>query len=162
MDIQVNSLAPGRHWCHIKTALFNLVLLIGIFTSSIFYALRWMPWDLTEDKSAWVQVIALCRHAATRCLSQCWASSMSPYDVTRSQWVNLNEFYYFSHGPDHVQMLAKSKSRMFYFRYLQSAARLLPISGANSIHRIWIYVCKLWLSDCQLHLRYCLYTPITP
>ena len=76
--------APG---CHFKTAIFNLVLLIGIFTSSNDNALRWMSWGLTDDKSALVQVMAWCRHAASHYLRQCWPSFMSPYGVTRPQWV---------------------------------------------------------------------------
>ena len=71
-----------------QTAIFNLLLLIGIFTSSKDNALRWMPWDLTDDKSTLVQVMALCRQATSNYLSQCWPSSMSPYGVTRPQWVN--------------------------------------------------------------------------
>ena len=82
-----NSLAPGRPRCHFKTAIFNLVLLIGIFTSSGDNALRWMPRDLTNDKSTLVQVMAWCRQATSHYLSQCWPSSMS-YGITRPQWVN--------------------------------------------------------------------------
>ena len=82
-----NSLAPGRPGCHFETAIFNLVLLIGIFTSSNYNALRWMPLDLTEDKSTLVQVMAWCRQATSHYLSQCWPSSMSPYGLTRQQWV---------------------------------------------------------------------------
>ena len=37
---RVNSLAPGRPRCHFKTAIFNLVLLICIFTSSKENALK--------------------------------------------------------------------------------------------------------------------------
>ena len=84
-----NSLAPGRPRCHFKTAIFNDVLLIGIFTSSKDNALRWMPRDLTDNKSTLVQVMAWCRQATSHYLSQCWPSSMSPYGVTRPQWVNL-------------------------------------------------------------------------
>ena len=85
-----NSLAPGRPRCHFRTTIFNLVLLTGIFTSSKDNALRWMPWDLTDDKSTLVQVMAWCRQATSHYLSQCWPSSMSPYGVTRPQWVNFN------------------------------------------------------------------------
>ena len=46
--------------------------------------LWWMPLDLTDDKSTLVQVTATSHY-----LSQCWPRSMSPYDVTRPQWVNL-------------------------------------------------------------------------
>ena len=85
--ININSLAPGRPRCHFKTAIFNLVLLIGIFTSSKDNALRWMPRDLT-DRSTLVLAMAWCRQATSHYLSQCWPSSMLPYGVTRPQWVN--------------------------------------------------------------------------
>ena len=89
-----NSLAPGRPGCHYKTAIFNLVLLIGIFTSSKDNALRWMPWHLTDDKSTLVQVMAWCSQTTSHYLSQCWPTgiSMSPYGVTRPQWVNSEYF----------------------------------------------------------------------
>ena len=89
----INSLTPGRPRCHFKTAIFNLVLLFGIFTLSNDNALRWMPWNLTDDKSTLVQVMAWCRQATSHYLSQCWPSSMSPYGVTRLQWVKLSILY---------------------------------------------------------------------
>ena len=46
-----------------------------------------MSLDLTLDKSALVQVMAWCRQATSHYLSQCWPRYMSPYGVTRSQWV---------------------------------------------------------------------------
>ena len=42
-----------------------------------------------DDKSTLVQVMAWCRQATSHYLSQCWPCSMSPYGVTRPQWVNL-------------------------------------------------------------------------
>ena len=53
-------------------------------------ALRWMPLDLTGDKSTLVQVMAWCRQATSHYLNQCWPRSLSPYGVTRPQWVKLN------------------------------------------------------------------------
>ena len=50
-------------------------------------ALRWMPLNLTDDKSTLVQVMAWCRQATSHYLSQCWPRSMSPYAITRPQWV---------------------------------------------------------------------------
>ena len=44
--------------------------------------------DLTE-KSAWVQVMACCHQATSHYLNQCWPSSVSPYGITRPQWVNI-------------------------------------------------------------------------
>ena len=72
----VNSMAPGRPGCHFKTAIFSLVLLIGFFRSSYDNALRWMPWDLTNDKSTLVQVMAWCCQATSHYLSQSWPSSV--------------------------------------------------------------------------------------
>ena len=51
-------------------------------------ALKWMPQNLTNEKSTMVQVMAWCRQATSHYLSQCWPRSMLPYDVTRPQWVN--------------------------------------------------------------------------
>ena len=79
---------PRRPGCHFKTAIFNLVLLIAIFRFAKDNALRRMLQDLTDDKSTLVQVMTWCRQATSHYLSQCWPSSMSPYDVTRPQWVN--------------------------------------------------------------------------
>ena len=43
------------------------------------HALRWMPQDLTDDKSPQVQVMAWCHQAASHCLNWCWLRSMLPY-----------------------------------------------------------------------------------
>ena len=51
-------------------------------------ALRRMSLDLTDDKSTLVQVMAWCRQATSHYLGQCWPRSLSPYGVTRPQWVN--------------------------------------------------------------------------
>ena len=50
-------------------------------------ALRWMSLDLTDDKSTLVQVMAWCHQATSHYLGQCWPRFMSPYGVTRPQWV---------------------------------------------------------------------------
>ena len=46
-----------------------------------------MPVDLTDDKSTLVQVMAWFRQAPIHYLSQCWPRFISPYGVTRPQWV---------------------------------------------------------------------------
>ena len=82
----INSLA------HLKEILekkfFKLIWVIGGWGIFCEIALRWMPLDLTDDKSTLVQVMAWCRQATSHYLSQCWPRSLSPYDVTRPQWVN--------------------------------------------------------------------------
>ena len=49
-----------------------------------------MPQDLTDEKSAFVQVMAWCRQATSHYLNQCWPRSPMPYGVTRPQWVNFD------------------------------------------------------------------------
>ena len=49
-------------------------------------ALKWMPPDLTDDKST--LVMTWCHQAASHYLSQCWPRSLSPDGITRPQWVN--------------------------------------------------------------------------
>ena len=85
---QINSLAPGKPGCHFETAIFSLILLIGIFTLSKDNALRWLTRDLTDDKSTLVQVKALCRQATSHYLNQCWPRSLLQYGITRPQCVN--------------------------------------------------------------------------
>ena len=61
--------------------------MIGIFRSSYGNTLIWMAQDLTDDKSILVQVMAWCHQATSHHLSQCWPRSVSPYRITRPQWV---------------------------------------------------------------------------
>ena len=78
----------------LKNVIFNLVLLIRIFRSSYDNALRWMPQDLTDDQSTLVQVMAWCCQATSHYLSQCWPRSLSPYGITRPQWVKSTKWRY--------------------------------------------------------------------
>ena len=82
-----NSLAPGRFKVNFRWVIFKLILVTGGWGISCKIALRWMPLDLTDDKSTLVQVMAWCRQATSHYLSQCWPRSMPPYGVTRPQWV---------------------------------------------------------------------------
>ena len=52
-------------------------------------ALSWLSQGFADDKSTLVQVMAWCRQATSHYLSQCWPSSLSPYGVTRPQWVKV-------------------------------------------------------------------------
>ena len=83
----VNSLAPGRFQFNFRKAIFKLILVDGGWGISYEIVLRWMPLDLTDDKSTLVQVMAWCHQASSHYLSQCWSRPMSPYGVTRPQWV---------------------------------------------------------------------------
>ena len=91
----VNSLAPGKFQFHFKWVISKLTLVNGGWGLSYETALRWMPLDLTDDKSTLVQVMAWCRQAPSHYLSQCWPRSMSSNGITRPQWV-LNQWHFTS------------------------------------------------------------------
>ena len=71
-----------------RQVIFNLTLVNGGWGISYEIALRWMPLDLTDDKSTLVYVMAWCRQATNHYLSQCWPRYMSPNGVTRPQCFN--------------------------------------------------------------------------
>ena len=85
-----NSLAPGRFEWNIMYVIFKLILVIDVWGISCRIARIWMPLGFTDDEATLVQVMAWCRQAPSHYLSQCWPKSLSPYDVTRPQWVNLS------------------------------------------------------------------------
>ena len=82
---------------------------------------RWMPLDFTDDKSTLVQVMAWCRQATSHYLSQCWPRFMSPYGVTRPQWVKMavTEMYIRNSRTLLAEML----------QYLSEITQLLHIDG---------------------------------
>ena len=51
-------------------------------------ALKLMSLVPATNKSILVQVMACCHQATSHYRSQCWPRSLSPYGVTRPQWVN--------------------------------------------------------------------------
>ena len=81
-------MAPGRCGSNSKSILFKLIILNNSLVIQCKSALRWMPHELTNGKSTLVQVMAWCHQAASHYLNQCWSRFMSPYGVTRPQWVN--------------------------------------------------------------------------
>ena len=80
----VNSLAPGRFQINFRYVIFKLTSVNGGWGISYKIALRWMPLDLTDDKSTLVLVMT--------CIT--WANvdsrSMSPNGITRSQLVKCD------------------------------------------------------------------------
>ena len=83
----INSLAPGGFDYSLKLVNFKFISTINIWSIFCEIAIRWMPQYLTDHWSTLVQVMAWCRQATSHYLSQCWPRSLSPYDVTRPQWV---------------------------------------------------------------------------
>ena len=84
----VNSMGPGLFGFNFKYVIFKLILVNDDWGIPYEIALRWMPQDLADDKSALVQVMAWCRQATSHYLSQCWPRPILPNGVTRPQWVN--------------------------------------------------------------------------
>ena len=83
----INSLAPGGFENIFQNVFFKLISWIDTLSNSCETALRSMPQNPSDDKSTLVQVMAWCRQAASHYLSQCCPRSLSPYGVTRPQWV---------------------------------------------------------------------------
>ena len=82
-----NSLAPGKFEWNFRYLIFQIISVTDGWVISSELALGWMSLNLTDDKSTLVQVMAWCRQATSHYLSQFWPRSLSPYGVTRSQWV---------------------------------------------------------------------------
>ena len=80
----LNSSAPGKFGWNV---IFKQILMMDGWGISCEIALIWMSLDFTDDQSTLVQVMAWCRQATSHYLSQCWPRHLSPYDVTRPQWV---------------------------------------------------------------------------
>ena len=82
-----NSLAPGGFENIFQNVFFKLISWIDTLSNSCETVLRRMPQNPSDDKSTLVQVMAWCRQATSHYLSQCCLRSLSPYGVTRPQWV---------------------------------------------------------------------------
>ena len=83
----LNSLAPGKFEWNFRYVIFKWNLVVAGWGISCEIALIRMSLDFTDDQSTLVQVMAWCRQATSHYLSQCWPRSLSPYGVTRPQWI---------------------------------------------------------------------------
>ena len=87
VTLKFNSLAPGKFEWNFGYVIFKQILVIDAFGICCEIALIWMSLDFTDDQSTLVQVMAWCCQATSHYLSQCWPRYLSPYGVTRLQWV---------------------------------------------------------------------------
>ena len=136
-------------------------MLYWLVSSNLFYdnIIRWMPQDLTDDKSTLVQVMAWCRPETCHYLTQCWP------DLQRRHMVSL--------GPNELKSIDSLSHRSWvthmcfsklghhellkYFRSLvrcQSSIRIVAgllliwVLGTNSIEifiDIHIFSSKDWV-----------------
>ena len=88
--MHINSLAPGNFEWNFRYVIFQGILVIDGWGISCEIALLWMSVDFIDDQSTLVRVMAWCRQAASHYLSQCWPRPLTPYGVTRPQWVNAS------------------------------------------------------------------------
>ena len=65
------------------------MLWIQFMSTSCEIALRWMPQDIFDDKSTLIQDMTWCCQATSHYLSQSSSRSVSPYAITRPEWVNI-------------------------------------------------------------------------
>ena len=89
--IPFNSLTPGRFVWNFIQVIFKIISVVDGWGISCETAVRWMSLFHSDDKSTLVQVMAWCPQATSHYLSQCWPRSMSPYGVTRPQWVKRSQ-----------------------------------------------------------------------
>ena len=82
-----NSLAPGGFKWNFGWVIFKLKLVTDGWVISCDIPLSWMSLKLIDDKLTLVQVMAWFRQATSHYLNQCWPRYMSPYGVTKPQWV---------------------------------------------------------------------------
>ena len=105
-----------------------------------------MPLDFTDDKSTLFQVMAWCRQATSHYLSQCWLRSLSPYGVTRSQWVNVKKAFLLVENIYKMSICMKDK--IVSTAELASIYARSPTDIASSKNKyIYIYTpfhTKLW------------------
>ena len=74
-----NSMAPGSCGSNVVSIIFKLFIRNSILGTRCDIALQWMPQNLT-NKSTFVQIKAWCHMGTSQYLSQCWQTSVSPYD----------------------------------------------------------------------------------
>ena len=87
MSPLVNSLSPWTFYCNFRHVTFKQILVIDGWGISCEIVLIWMSLDFDDVQSTLVQVMAWCHQATSHYLSQCWPRYLSPYGITRPQWV---------------------------------------------------------------------------
>ena len=82
-----NLLALGRCGNNFKSIIFESNIKNSSRGTHYKILRMWMPENLTNEKARLFQVIAWCCQAISHYLNQCWSTFLSPYSVTRPQWV---------------------------------------------------------------------------
>ena len=102
----VSSLAPGRCGSNFKSTFFKLILQNNQLGSGWELNLRRLPQTLTDEKSTLVPVMHY--------LSQFWPRSLSPYGITRPQWINPKGYGIYPNFCHFACYLANNRSYKSY------------------------------------------------
>ena len=84
----VNSLTPWKFEWNFRYVIFKRILVIDGWGNCCEIALIWMSLGSTDDPSILLQGMAWFRQATSHYLSQCWPRPLTPFGVTRPQWIN--------------------------------------------------------------------------
>ena len=109
--------------------------------------LRWKSLDRTDAKSTLVQVMAWCRQATSHYLSQCWSRSMSPYGITRPQWVKVMAWCRIGkrHHQNHCWPMPKTRygvtklqwENIVFWAFTMLSLRYMHSSSCKRQHVMW-------------------------
>ena len=109
-----------------------------------------MPQNIFDDKSSLVQVMAWCRQTTSRYLSQCWTRFMSPYGVTKPQWVNRLPVPYSDIIWRHRTCSALDPREQSSLKLNQNINILFQ---ANAFERLLCTSVANWLTACALEFK---------
>ena len=85
----LNLLVPDRCGSNFHCMILKHISVTDIGITPRGTSIKWMQQHLNDDVSILIQVMALCRQATRLYLGQGWPRCMSPYNGSRSQWVNI-------------------------------------------------------------------------
>ena len=116
VGVIINSLDPRKFEWNFRYAIFKWVLVTDGWGISCEITLIWISLGFTGDQSTLFQVMAKCHQATSHYLSQCWPRSLSPYGVTRLQWVYI---FIFIHSIKMITKVSCSTNSYFLVSDLQ-------------------------------------------
>ena len=85
------SLATGTSGRSLENIIFKQIIqkLTSTWCEIVF---RWMPQNLVDGKSTFVQKMTWCRQVPSHYLNQCWLRSLSSCGVSGTQWVKQSRW----------------------------------------------------------------------
>ena len=136
------------------------MLSIDEWSISFEIAFRWLSQDFADHKATLVQVMAWCRQATSHYLSQCCPRSLSPYGVTRPQWVNTLRP---KHNGSHFADIFLCISLIENFQILHKISlKYVPLALIDN--KIWQHWFRKWLGaehTTSRYLKKCRYAVLT-